>query len=138
MKRNINPILAWSIICALALLVILVFIQFQQSSGISQKSKQQLASKEVVLMLDYGNAKVRRFKGPIGENANAWYALQQAASVAGIHLGVADHFIPEEIDGLKNGKDGKNWNLYLNKVKQKFAPFEISIKPGDEIMFKFE
>lgn len=133
MKKNIHPTLVWSLIGAIATVVLLaMFIDFGQLAPLIKKTP------EAMVLLDYGNGKVRRFKGPIIENARAWDLFQQAIAIGGINVEITDHFVPQNIDGFENGEKGKTWNLYVNNVKQKFAPFEVQVKPGDEVVFRFE
>lgn len=130
MERKIDPIIWLSGIGVVLLAIFLfVFVRFQQSPELF---------KEATVAIDYGNGKVRTFKGPIGENARIWDAFQQAIAAGGIDVAISDHFIPEKINGLENGAGGKHWNLYVNDIKQKFSPFEIQVKPGDEMVFRFE
>ncbi len=143
-KKAIHPTVVWALICAIAIIALLtVFIQARQSQQAAQNGgNQQIASeqssKEAIVALDFGNGKVRRFKGPIENNAKAWDLFQQAIAVGGISVEVSDHFIPRVIDGIKDGDSGKHWSLYGNNVKQKFAPFEIQVNSGDEVVFRFE
>jgi len=144
-QKNIHPVVVWSLICAIAIVALLtVFIQVKQSreaaqnnavNGVSSKNQ---TLKEAIVALDFGNGKVRRFKGPIDDNAKVWDLFQQAIAVGGISVEVSDHFVPRVIDGIKDGAGGKHWNLYVNNVKQQFTPFDIQVKPGDEVTFKFE
>ncbi len=143
-KKAIHPTVVWSLICAIAIISLLtVFIQAKQSREAAQReSNQQSISeqsiKEAIVALDFGNGKIRRFKGPIENDAKAWDLFQQAIAVGGINVEVSDHFVPTIIDGIKDGAGGKYWSLYVNNVKQKFAPFEINVKSGDEVVFRFE
>ncbi len=137
-KTKISPITAW-----LAVAAILAgagpwsYFQFGHPKNI-QLGSDQPASKEVFLVIDYGNGKVRKFGGPIDDSAKSWDLLQQAIAVSGIKVEVAGSFVPKVIDGFSDGKDGKHWSFYLNKQKQTQTPYEAKIKPGDEVMFRFE
>jgi hypothetical protein len=132
MERKIDPIIWFSAIGVVLLTVFLfVFIRLHVP-------KPGFGFKEATVAIDYGNGKVRVFKGPVEKNARAWDAFQQAIAAAGINAEITGNFVPQNIDGLKNGADGKYWNLYVNNTKQKFSPFEIQIKPGDEVVFRFE
>ncbi len=143
-KKAIHPTVMWSLVCAIAIIALLtVFIQSRQSqeaaqNGLNQQITSEQSLKEAIVALDFGNGKVRRFKGPIENNAKAWDLFQQAIAVGGINVEVSDHFVPRVIDGIKDGTNGKHWSLYVNNVKQKFAPFEIQVKSGDEVVFRFE
>ncbi len=142
LKKNVQPTVVWSLIGAIAVIVLLtIFIQLGQVRLFGKTSQKPAVSSsltDAMLILDYGNGKVRRFQGPIAENAKVWDMFQQAIAVGGINVEISDHFIPQAIDGLKSGIDGKHWNLYVNGVKQKFTPFEVPVNPGAEVVFKFE
>ncbi len=143
-KKVMDPTVIWSLICAISIIALLtVFIQARQSQESAQKSLNQKNTsgqslKEAIVSLDFGNGKVRKFKGPVENNAKAWDLFQQAIAVGSINVEMSDHFVPNIIDGVKDGTNGKHWYLYVNNVKQKFAPFEINVKPGDEVVFRFE
>ena len=143
-KKAIHPTVIWSLVCAIAIIALLtVFIQSRQSreaaqNGLNQQIASEQSLKEAIVALDFGNGKIRRFKGPIENNAKAWDLFQQAIAVGGINVEVSDHFVPRVIDGIKDGAGGKHWFLYVNNVKQKFAPFEIQVRSGDEVVFRFE
>ncbi len=138
MEKNPDPVIIWSSIGAVLLVIfIFVFIQFQQSAKISEKISYS-SNKETTVILDYGNGKTRIFKGPVAGKEKVWDLFQQAIAAGGIDVNVSDHFVPQIIDGFKDGANGKHWALYVNNVRQKFTPFEIQAKPGDEVVFRFE
>jgi hypothetical protein len=133
--RIVPPLIAWSIIIVLSLWVLSMFFvttpSFKKTIGVNDN--------EAILILDYGNGNVRKFKGPVdGKGTKAWNLLQQASAVSGINVEIADHFIPQNIDGFENGKDGKKWAFYINGERQTATPFEIEIGPGDKVVFRFE
>ncbi len=135
-QTKISPVVALSLLGILTLAVVFwAFWEFQkQEAAVVQKP----ASKDALLVINYGDGKIRKFKGPIEQGAKIWDLLQQAIAVGGINVKITDTFVPESIDGFQNDGNGKNWSLYVNNAKQKFTPFEINTKPGDEITFKFE
>lgn len=137
MEKKIDPVIIWSSIGVVLLVIfIFVFIQFQQAVKTSEKISS--SSKETTVVLDYGNGKTRIFKGPVAGEEKVWDLFQQAIAAGGIDVNISDHFVPQIIDGLQDGANGKHWTLYVNNARQKFAPFEIQAKPGDEIVFRFE
>lgn len=139
MKKIVDLILVWSAMGTILLMGFLfAFPRYQHAATLLKANGQSQNFKEATVSVDYGNGKIRTFKGPIGENAKVWDAFQQAIVAGGINIEIADNFVPQSIDGLKNGTGDKHWNLYVNNVKQKFSPFEIQIKPGDKVVFKFE
>jgi len=137
--KIVDLILAWSAMAALLLTSFLFAFSKYQYVAVPFEANDQFQNfKEATVIIDYGNGKTRTFRGPIEENTRIWDAFQQAIAVGGINIELSDHFVPSKIDGLGNGDGNKHWNLYVNNVKQKFSPFEIKIKPGDKVVFKFE
>jgi len=139
MENKPDPVIIWSSIGVVFLLMISVFvaIQYQQLVKTSEKIGYS-SDKETTVAFDYGNGKTRVFKGPAAGEEKVWNLFQQAIAAGGISVNISDHFVPQIIDGLKDGANGKHWSLYVNNARQKFAPFEIQAKPGDEIVFRFE
>ncbi|MEK7122201.1 MAG: DUF4430 domain-containing protein [Patescibacteria group bacterium] len=91
-----------------------------------------------ILVLDYGNGKTRKFSGELGgRTAKAWDLLQIASAQSEVEVEIENGFIPRAIDGVKNSDQGK-WVLYVNEVKQTSGPFEVIVKWGDTIKFKYE
>jgi hypothetical protein len=137
--KIVDLILVWSATGAILLMGFLfVFPKYQHAAIFLGANGQFQNFKETTVSIDYGNGKIRTFKGPLEENSKVWDAFQQAIVAGGINIEIVDNFVPRSIDGFENGAGGKHWNLYVNNVKQKFSPFEIQIKPGDKVVFKFE
>lgn len=93
---------------------------------------------KLVLVLDYGNDYSQSFRLFTTQEKRAWSILQEVAAVAKIDLEATNDFYPQKIDGLTNGLDNKNWNFYVNGVKQESSPFEAVVKPPAEVVFRFE
>jgi hypothetical protein len=143
MRKNVDPIIILSSLAAILLMSFLfVFVgpsqPFEFLEKISGQIQTNQVSKETTVFIDYGDGNIRKFEGLVSEETRVWDLFQQAIAVGGIEVEISDHFIPEKIDGFKNGTDGKDWSLYVNDVKQNFVPFEIIAKPGDEVLFRFE
>lgn len=141
--KKINPLVAWTLIVGFSVGVILGMrihdnMYFNASSQIIEQIISAKIGGEVTVVLDYGNGKIRKFRGPIEEKAKALDLLQQVVAIGAIELEVADYFMPQRINGNKNGDGDKKWNIYVNSVKRERSPFEIYVLPGDEITFKFE
>ncbi|MEK7595978.1 MAG: DUF4430 domain-containing protein [Patescibacteria group bacterium] len=91
-----------------------------------------------ILVLDYGNGKIRKFSGEMGaETTRAWNLLQQASAQSAVPVEIEDGFLPRSIDGVKNSEQGK-WILYVNGTRQTSGPFEVMVKRGDTVEFKYE
>ena len=141
--KKIHPLVAWPLIIGLSIGVLLgVFIQTNIISRVSKEVVEQIISGQVggeaVAVLDYGNGNVRKFKGPVEKDARALNLLQEVAVIGMIDFELIDHFAVKRINGFTNGEGDKQWNIYVNDAWQKRGPFEISVKPGDEVVFKFE
>ncbi len=113
-------------------------MSFKASSQIVEQIISARIGGEVTVALDYGDGRIRKFAGPIDAKAKVLDLLQQVAAVGTIDLEVVDYFTPQRINGHKNGDGDKQWNVYVNNVKQERSPFEIYVLPGDEVVFKFE
>jgi hypothetical protein len=138
MEKSSNSILIWSSVGTVLLMIfVFIFIQFQQSAKTSEKIGYS-SNKEITMVLDYGNGETRTFKGPAAGEEKVWNLFQQAIAAGRIDVSISDHFVPQAIDGFQDGANGKHWTLYVNNIRQKFAPFEIQAEPGDEIVFRFE
>jgi len=127
----------------LTVLIIGVFVFLKRDFFLNDSIKDiaNKNQKEVVLVLDFDSkGKTRKFHTFLAENGEirAWSLLQQASASANIELAIKDYFVPVSIGGVSNGDIGKNWRLYVNNEKKEFEPFNVLIKGGDEVVFKFE
>lgn len=117
--------------------VIALFFLFSGPSQTNEEDK-----KEIRVIIDYGNGTKRQFRGDdikFMQDENAWSVLQRAAATASIPLEVARGFYPIVINGKRNGEEGKRWIFYVNgERKNNGAPFEVAIKEGDEVVWRFE
>jgi len=129
---NTKTTIIWGLIGTL-LLAGIIFVSLQKQEPQIRKDKDR-----VILVLDYGNGKIRRFQGSAEHNMRAWDLLQQAVVSSSVSIETRNSFVPKSIDGLPNGKDGKQWHLYVNGVRQEGSPFEIFVQGGDEVSFRFE
>ncbi len=112
-----------------ALLFVLLFI-LPLRVGISRSN--------FLMVVDYGNGVERKFVGNSKLGISAWDSLQQAVAHAYVRVDVSKDFYPQMIDSWKNGKDGKEWALYINNKKISESPITIKINPGDTVVWKFE
>lgn len=106
--------------------------------GLSSRPPRSAGEKEYILTLDYGNGKTRKFSGKMsGETARAWDLLQLASAQSSVSVEIEDGFLPRSIDGVKNTEQGR-WILYVNGTRQTSGPFEVIVKRGDAVEFKYE
>lgn len=119
--------------------VLWIFIGAIIIGGLSYFSlSPQNREEKYILTLDYGNGKIRKFSGKMsGETARAWDLLQLASAQSAVPVEIEDGFIPRSIDGVKNTEQGK-WILYVNGTRQTSSPFEVIVKRGDTVEFKYE
>lgn len=85
--------------------------------------------------IDFGNGKKRAFKGEVVEGMTVYDALVASREVGGFSLSFKGDAI-NEIDGVKN--NSHIWRSYVNGKPLADLPQFEEIKPGDEIVFKFE
>ncbi len=103
--------------------------------------QQSLNKSEVVIIFDFGGTQqTRKFKMAVAEDqkVRVWSLLQQAAAYGNISLAIEDGFVPTSINGVSSVRNGKTWNFYLNSEKQALQPFDIFVRGGDEVVFKYE
>lgn len=106
--------------------------------GLSPRPPRFADEKEYILVLDYNNGKIRKFSGKMsGETARAWDLLQLASAQSSVSVEIENGFVPRSIDGVKNTEKSR-WVLYVNGVKQTSGPFEVIVKRGDTVEFKYE
>jgi len=136
-KKNSERLLfIWALAGALILLGLIFISGDKEKRGETLRSP--AAGDEVIVVIDYGNGDVRRFRGGAKDGEiRAWDALQQVAFNFGIFLDASSDFVPEKIDGFESAS-GKSWNLYVNGERQEASPLDVVAKKGDILMFKFE
>jgi hypothetical protein len=100
-----------------------------------------IGENDVVLVLDFGtDGNIRKFRTEISQDKElrAWSLLQQAATFADLDVAIEDNYVPVNIGGFSSHVDGKSWQLYVNQEKKDLKPFNVFIKCGDEVVFRFE
>lgn len=125
MKENQKLLL--TIFAALAIFVL--FYPYVKNSILSRS--------RITLTLDYGESK-QSYQVKVDQDRRAWSLLQQATALSSVDLEATNDFRPKRIDGYPNGKDNKQWSLYVNGVKQEKSPFEVYVKSPDKLVFRFE
>ncbi|MBI2627985.1 MAG: hypothetical protein HYW71_00935 [Candidatus Niyogibacteria bacterium] len=94
--------------------------------------------KKYFLTLNYGNGKIRKFSSEMAEEkTRAWNLLQLASAQSAVSVEIEDGFLPRSIDGFKN-TDQNKWVLFVNGARQTNGPFEVFVKKGDLVEFKYE
>ena len=101
-----------------AFLILILILPFSVGTAIPKKDG------SFILMIDYGNGVEKKFQGSSKIKATAWDALQQANAHSFLEVDAALDFYPASIDKNENGKNGKQWILYVNK-KRVFAPSSV-------------
>lgn len=92
----------------------------------------------LTLVLEYGDGEKQQFRTSSLEEKKVWSLLQNASALSNIALEPTSDFNPKRIDGFPNGFDGKEWNFYINDVKQNKSPFNVKVKSPDKVVFRFE
>lgn len=123
---------------------LIVFWGGQREAPTDKVEFGKMNKKEVVLVLDFNNySQTRRFRTIVedGETIKAWSLLQQASAHGAIDLQISDGFVPVSINGVSaavSGPEQKSWHLYVNNKEKALEPFNVLVKAGDEVIFKFE
>lgn len=120
-------------ILIIGIAIVVIFIIFSL-----QGEKKGGEPEYLTLTLEYGDGEKQEFRTRSLEEKRAWSLLQQAASLSNIILEPTSDFRPQKINGLENGLNDKEWNLYINDVKQEESPFNIKVSPPDKVVFRFE
>lgn len=87
------------------------------------------------VLIDFGNGKKRAFRGEVVGGMTVYDALVASREVGGFSLSFKGDAI-NEIDGVKN--NSRIWRAYVNGEPVVGLPQFEEVKPGDEIVFRFE
>ncbi len=89
------------------------------------------------LSIDFGNGKVRAFKGEVETGMTIISALRIAGEVGRFDAVTDDRGQVVNIDGFKN--DGtKHWGVYVNSQPASDLPGHVELKAGDRITLRYE
>lgn len=87
------------------------------------------------VVIDFGNGKKRAFRGEVVRGMTVYDALVASREVGGFSLSFKGDAI-DEIGGIKN--NSHIWRSYMNGKPITGLPQFEEVKPGDEIVFRFE
>lgn len=118
----------------ISVIIVAVFTGIYYSPLIKNKQ----GDNTIVLILDYGNNKKQSFKLSTEEPYRVWSLLQQVAAVSNTILVPDNNFYPQKIDSPDGDIANKNWNFYVDGIKQEKSPFETMVSPPAEIIFRLE
>jgi hypothetical protein len=89
------------------------------------------------ISIDFGNGKIRAFKGGVETGMTIISALRIAGEVGRFDAVTDDRGQVVDIDGFKN--DGtKHWGVYVNSQPISDLPGHIELKAGDRITLRYE
>lgn len=89
------------------------------------------------LNIDFGNGKIRAFKGEVETGMTIISALRIAGEIGRFDAVTDERGRVVDIDGFKIG-DAKRWQAYVNNRPASDLPGHIEIKPGDKITLRYE
>lgn len=89
------------------------------------------------LNIDFGNGKIRAFKGEVETGMTIISALRIAGEIGRFDAVTDERGWVVDIDGFKAG-DAKRWQAYVNNRPADDLPGHIEIKPGDKITLRYE
>lgn len=133
----------WAIvgIAALAVLGLVLILNnnLAKDSSVLQKSVvSQNGEGKARLLIDFGNGKKRTFRGAVVGGMTVYDVLLASKEVGSFSFSVNGNGI-EEIDGVKNNPlNSHEWRYSVNGKASDVSPEFEEVKPGDEIVFKFE
>ena len=133
----------WAIvgIAALAVLGLVLILNnnLTKDSSVSPKSVvSQDGEGKARLLIDFGNGKKRAFRGAVVDGMTVYDVLLASKEGGSFSFSVNGSGV-EEIDGVKNSsRDSHEWRYSVNGKASNVSPEFEEVKPGDEIVFKFE
>jgi len=133
-KKN-DSILILSAVLLLILSGLLVFL-FSPGQYLSLSSAPKIIG-GASLTIDFGNGEKRAFEGGIIKNETLIDVLNQAARAGDFSYKLNEESDLASIGGLVGGGK-KSWHWYLNEKKINRQPGEITVKPNDRILIKYE
>jgi len=96
---------------------------------------------EAELFIDFGNGKIRRFRGDVVEDMKVLDALNQSSIAGDFKVETADHeseVYVEKIAGVENSNHDVKWMCYVNGKATHLPLDKQELKARDRIEFKFE
>ena len=111
-------------------------------SGMSMLSSSPIVQpQEAELFIDFGNEKIRKFRGGVVEDMKVLDALNQSSIAGNFKVETADHeseVYVEKIAGVENSNHDVRWVCYVNGEATHLPLDEQELKARDRIEFKFE
>lgn len=128
----------WAVVGVAALAVLgIIFVLNDYLSRDAAIDSAQIKKTEINarLLIDFGNGRKRAFRGEVVEGMTVYDALVASREVGGFSFSFRGDVI-DEIGGTKN--NAHVWRSYVNGKPTAALPQFEEVKPGDEIVFKFE
>jgi hypothetical protein len=132
----------WAIVGVAALAVLGIVFVFgnylaRDASFVPQEvgKKTEESGAKARLVIDFGNGTKRVFRGDVAEGMTVYDALLASQEVGGLSFSLNGEEV-NEIGGVKN--NSHEWRYYVNGKSAKTAPQFEEVKPGYEIVFRFE
>jgi len=111
-------------------------------SGMSMPSSSPMVQpQEAELFIDFGNEKIRKFRGGVVEDMKVLDALNQSSIAGNFKVETADHeseVYVEKIAGVENSNHDVKWVCYVNGEVTHLPLDEQELKARDRVEFKFE
>ncbi len=104
-------------------------------------SSPMVQPQEAELFIDFGNEKIRKFRGGVVEDMKILDALNQSSIAGNFKVETADHeseVYVEKIAGVENSNHDVRWVCYVNGEATHLPLDEQELKVRDRIEFKFE
>ena len=104
-------------------------------------SSPMVQPQEAELFIDFGNGKIRKFRGGVVEDMKVLDALNQSSIAGDFKVETADHeseVYVEKIAGVENSNHDVRWMCYVNGEATHLPLDDQELKARDRIEFKFE
>lgn len=155
LKSNFNSRKAWSILIILVVGVIYLttaeYIKMEKeinnlirggainTENIIRQSAQE--REKILYTIDFGEERLKSYQISPSKDSTAFSLLEELAEKENFQLEWKIYegmgVFVESIDGIKNGRDNKYWQYWVNNELPMVAADKKEIKGGDKVEWKF-
>ncbi len=89
------------------------------------------------LTIDFGNGTKRAFLGPVEEGMTIITALAAAEQAGNFDARLDGRGRVLAIAGI-SALEPRRWNVYVNGAMLRTVPGDVDVRPGDQIIFRYE
>jgi len=131
----------WLGLLIIGIIVLLAgLIMWQERTALSKvsmpSSSPVVQPQEAELFINFGDGKIRKFRGGVVKGMKISDALNQSSTAGDFKIELDGTHV-EEIAGVNNN-DNRKWVCYINGKKLDASLNEQELRAGNRIEFKFE